>query len=418
MTWQHKNAPKQTLQAKDGKNGKKMDPPKKKGFVPHIKVLPNSGSSPVPQDWVKGSNPILVELLVTDKAKAKALIQSLTDANRNSSIKRALAIGLNGKNDKNIEKNLASDCKELVDLMKLNGLPGFCISFVWEPISTKPDMKGYIFPFKEARSELTKNSLALEFHEELESKMGKIIVRTIDQDVSKDPLLANEEDEFFENELIPHLLYNKQALFTGGYDWDANSEDVRARLAEKKKNIAFADKIATAITIINEKEHAVREALITEYSKSVYMPEPNTYMTLQHRKEVTPDNLNNNQLIDDQSQQNEGLVFAKMAKVSRYVQQIKTTKPIKQHMDKLIYAFADILAKNDQGGHTAEIEAIIQNAHQSHLSNNVVGKNINKQMTEADKTFYKQEVLDKIDAIVKSYRDECVEAIAECFRQA
>ncbi|AKD56078.1 hypothetical protein [Spirosoma radiotolerans] len=418
MTWKQKSVQKQAepQNAKSGTNGKKIDPPKKKGFVPHVKVLPNAGLSSVPEDWEKGSSPILIEVLITEKAKAKSLIQSLVDANKISTVKRALAIGLNGKG-KDADKTLTADCKELVELMKKNGLPGFCIAFSWAPISTDPEMKGYVFPFKEARSLLTTDALAQKFHSELESKTGQVIVRTMDQDVSNDPLLTTSEDNFFENELIPHLLLNPKALFTGGYDWDTNSEHITARLSEKKKNVIYADKIAEAIAIINTKEHEVREALMAEHSKSVYMPEPNTYMNLHHRRAVTPENLNNNQLVDEVSQQNEGTVFAKMGKVSRHENQIKTTKPIKQHLDNLISAFADILAKPNQGSRSTEIEKIIKEAHQSHLSENVTDRNIKKQMSEVDKNFYVQDELDKINRIVKHYRDECVSDIVKCFEQ-
>lgn len=382
---------------------------------------------------------IIIEVLITNKQNAIQIINDISEANKNSTTKRVISIALNKKYGDEKIANLDTQCNEIINLMKEKGVIGSCFAFTWN--ATTSDEKGYIFPFKDARSILTLDHEAISFQDKLLTISDNVIVRSIDQDVFNDPIydstkrgdIDNVASSFKEN-------YDKQ-IFTGGYNWVADRDmilrainsEVSSTLSEttsklSKKPAKYAKqtntvsdeavgKILNIITIINDYEHQVRLEINRRFEKAIYIPEPNAYMSLETRRKGAE--LTKNSIVKGMSQQGEGRLFIHADKKvkSVYNSQLSTNKPIKGHLNDLIKGLYTLI--KDKSASNLQIEKLIEQTHQSHMSETVVSDIQKWRMNDESLlkvNTYKEGSTDTIKGIAKDYKQKCASAIMAEFK--
>lgn len=377
---------------------------------------------------------IIIEVLVTNKLNAIKIINDISKANENSVTKRVVSIALNKKYKDEKIGDLDTQCNEIVNKMTEKGVVGSCFAFTWN--ATTSDKKGYIFPFKEARSIITLDPEAVIFQNKLLTVSDNVIVRSIDEDVSNDPIYDTAKGEeidtlsssFKEN-------YDKQ-IFTGGYNWVADHDTILGAINAEVNNTPsetsnkFAKKpakhakhtntvsneiigkIANIITIINNYEHQVRREINEKYEKAIYIPEPNAYMSLETRRQGAE--LTKNSIVKGMSQQGEGRLFIHTDKKikSVYNPQLSTNKPIKGHLNDLIKGLYSLI--KNKTANNSSIEKLIEQTHQSHMSELVVS-DIQKWRMSDERLLgvntYKEGSTDDIKEIAKVYKQKCASAI-------
>lgn len=363
------------------------------------------------------NTPILIEVLVRSSTSATQIINSVAEANKKATTKRILAIGLNGKDGEkgNDIKTLNAECAKIIQAMKQAGVAGYCSAFTWTPTTT--DEGGYIFPFKEARSLLTLDAGAEDFQNKLIRETGSLIVRSIDEDVINDPLYKAQ----FSGEidaLAKDLSVSPDTVMTGGYEWHATADTVTERIKtfklKGKINNEAVEKIVKTINIINKYEHQVRREINNYAERSIYVPEPNTYMHLETRRRGARMNLES--VTPNTSQQGEGKLFLYTSpKTSiQYLSDFKTTKPLKGHLDKLIMDLYLLITKGSKNL-SSSIEDIIENAHQSHLSEGIIGDIQKWRMKDEEKSFgkssYMEGTVEKLQLIARKLKKDCAQEI-------
>ncbi len=331
---------------------------------------------------------LVVEVLETSADSAKAKAAALAAKAATSPI--ALVVGLNTKaadgavgplNDHTRREQATAKLATLSDAaedvaaeIERRGLGGGVIPMVWR--ATNDAGGGYVFPFWEARALLTTHDGAGTLRGGLENPL----YRSIDADVTDDPLLHGG--------LTPaqvHRAMNKgYVLISGGYNWSRN--DVARAAAAAGIDTRSAPKVAMlerAIEILNRHEHRVRKELLAlGGAKSVYWPEPNTYMTASVR-------LDGARALEAQarergvgvSQQNEGIAYATTAHVKHdkatYEPGIATVKPLKTYFSGFLTYFSDAYEAGvfRLGDITDQVLAV----RQTHLNVENVEKVLSKQ---------------------------------------
>ena len=243
---------------------------------------------------------IVIEVMIQNNGagleNAKNKIEQLAEQKK-SSLNVCIAIGLNAQEGGKDVKNLVSDCAMLKEHAETLKVKCAIIPMTWH--KHKDVDKGYVFPYLEARAQLGQHTKTKSLRAwaggsakvekvkegDEEAPLLKVFHRTMDADVSDDPLLGDSikksgkkkpkettkdkatrlKKRNDRHKQVSDSLQGDNTLVTGGYNWDTGGlekEPIKAKL----------------ITVVNKFEHEMREVLAKKVPQSLYLPEPNTYI--------------------------------------------------------------------------------------------------------------------------------------------
>ncbi|HEY0003616.1 MAG TPA: hypothetical protein VGB17_02310 [Pyrinomonadaceae bacterium] len=403
------------------------------GEEKHI-AFGNFFKSDAPLNFKSASVPIIIELLETDPASAKQKVEQLVATGLHTKIPVAFVFGLNmrigtehddiksyGKRVKTALDGLTKPCVDLTQYMESQGIAGGCFPLTWAPTSTQ--IGGYTFPFLECRSILTLHAGVRHVHEEL-SQFGNPVVRSMDADVSMDPLLTGQPSHplsISAREMGRELSQGLQAvsegsiaLFSGGYEWDINGVTAQKLVALgviQQHGVGLAgplvDFIKSLIAIVNIEELQVRRGLVQIHHKSVYWPEPNVYMSLSLRREGANQSMMTAATLGSgEAQQKESTQYVQsnFAFSGQYGSAVSTRKPLKTYFDDFITYFARAF-KGEINPSINEIENEIVQIRQTHLDLQKV-VDILKWHNAAD-----HQIVSMVEPLVRMRLHDCASAI-------
>jgi len=355
----------------------------------------------------KTSVVIEVNEMTVDSAKAK--IDAYNAGIIKNKIPVAFVIGINQKDNKKRGQDVVVDglAREIATYLETKDINGGCFSFIWTP--TGDDGGGYTFPFLEARSLLTLHGGVGKIHTRMNKLTGADpIVRGMDGDVKSDPLLSkgvmgpDSEEALVSG--IEDLAAGKVQVVSGGYVWDAGNVKNRLEALTIFDNDTTVANIQTMIGLLNKYELLVRNELTETYTaRSVYWPEPNTYMTLATRKAGATAMRSDRTVFDDKSQQKESTHYVKAAALVKgnFNPDLAVIKPMKTYLDELLTVLsAGFTTKTNPGAD--EIKDAILTVRQTHLNPAAIDDNYNW----TDKKM-KYDTLEPAKAIVKKHLDKC-----------
>lgn len=240
--------------------------------------------------------PVIIELMESNINSIKSKINQLVQSGGHKKRPIAFVIMLN-KNvgegfdsiedfeDEDVANALAERqerCLEIVSYMEENEIAGGCVPMVWA--NTSLQKGGYTFPFLEARASATLHTGVRELHNKM-YEYGNVVIRSADADISNDPLLTGRNSEVLDKGL-ELMSQGKLEVLTGGYDWKIDditaAKLVQLEIFEREDQVTkdLLDFLQSAIAWINYYEHETRQSIFKIAPKSVYYPEPNTYMSL------------------------------------------------------------------------------------------------------------------------------------------
>lgn|GEM_PF-4865984 len=379
--------------------------------------------------------PIIIELLEPNPKSAKSKVERLIKTGIHKVVPVAFVFAINAKigtKHDNIEaygsktvgkalEELTKPCVELTKFMESQGIAGGCFPLVWAPTSTKEG--GYTFPFLECRSILTLHKGVGSVHKEMSGFDLMPVVRGMDADVRKDPLLRGKASSksFTKEEMGASLLKGLKkigtgqlALFSGGYEWDVNDVTPQKLLTLNVikqdalgKSDALVNFLKAAIAILNIEELAVREDLLKVQHKSVYWPEPNVYMSLSLRIEGANQSLETAKKLksgDAQQKESTQYVQSNLASSGGFSSAVSTRKPIKTYFDDFIKFFAKAFTGEIKPS-VNQIETEIEKIRQTHLDIQKV-KDILKWHGASNNS-----TIEKVTPIVQQHLRDCAEAI-------
>ncbi|MGH9123687.1 MAG: hypothetical protein ACRDZ8_03035, partial [Acidimicrobiales bacterium] len=268
--------------------------------------------------------------------------------------------------------SLVTGATALANYMDQQHVPGGCFPAVWGP--TDPG-GGYTFPFLEARGRVT-------LHRGTEALFGSLsdqglpIIRSMDADVTSDPLLEGTID----HTALQEKFSGGKTVVSGGYSWNPSPPPNKFwNTTRAEDRTVWNGKFVTTMTLINDREHAWRKYLKDNFGSGIlYWPEPNTYMTWNDRLEGAGVMINEvtGQHRAQTSQQRENIYSLKNLNNSKsgimgeYEPALQTIKPIKSYFDgwgRIIEGASAQLPSD------TDISNFITSIRQSHFSPNHLG---------------------------------------------
>lgn len=352
-----------------------------------------SGSGHLAPAWTDpAKTTVIIEVMVQMPEKegaAKAMIDAIEATRATGPMNIAIALAPNRKGTTAPIKGRATgDARSLLDYATAKHVPCAVVPMVWSMPETT-EQGGYVFPFFEARSSLGRATQTAALKS---NASGRVFHRTMDVDVTNDPLLKPGTATGANQNTVKGILDDADtgSIVSGGYDWDtANLSPVRA---------AFISKL-------NSAEHTLREAMAkpTEYPEwdearkdekgyqkeydkgvaratgknefrnrnqgAVYAPEPNIYIPAEQKEnwdKGVASGLKERSYGHDR-QMSESAFGRKGTKAPLvYRGDIATTKPRKGHLDNLGPMF-DAVERLDATGAEAAFKTVIKDIHQSYL---------------------------------------------------
>ena len=295
------------------------------------------------------------------------------------------------------------EARKLAALMDTKGVRGGIIPFIWAP--TTDDEAGYTFPFLEARAMVTKHAATQKMIGEMAASGKEPVIRSMDGDVTDDPLLINDLDDaqLGHIEDLGLAEYDADDKFTskpegtkgpsivsGGYNWDTKPQPLEWWAQGGKGVIeAFAMAwnhiFAGCLRELNTAEHNIRLQINEISSRRIYWPEPNTYQTATDRRRGADRALKGR--VVGQSQQRESSYYMDPKtdsgdgeKFGVYDPGMATTKPIKDYFDNLrdLIKSAPIANGKKTGGKkpkdvsVEDVKKVLINIRQMHLNKQIL----------------------------------------------
>ncbi len=330
-----------------------------------------------------GKTPVVIEVNEMTVESAKAKIDGYANGTVKNKIPVAFVIGINQKKTKKIKQpsELDAMAQEIAGYLESKNLEGGCFSFSWKPSG---DEGGYTFPFLEARSLLTLHEGVDKIHTRMNELTGSDpIIRGMDGDVTSDPLLSQTPmSPYAEDALesgLNSLSEGTVQIISGGYIWDPEGVKSRLNALNLVANDTIVGDIKTMITLLNKYELLVRSKLAETYTaRSVYWPEPNTYMDLATRKSGANAMKNDTAVKTGKSQQKESTHYVKAAsiKTGDFNPDLAVVKPMKTYLDDLLKVLHTKF--NKKVDPTADIiEVGIKTVRQTHLNPAAIDDNYN-----------------------------------------
>ena len=339
-------------------------------------------------------HPIIMEVMEYQLGSARGKINQIGETKKgDEGDYRSIMIAYNGKaleRDYNAGKDDEGDFKHSATLASYNaintnsgvlqndlqtaGLNGGVIPMVWSPSDPSGEDVYSQFPFLEMRARIPAHAGTAVLHDHVKDKAGDkdVIGRSMDADVSEDPLLANTLSDKSKKALFEPLLEGTADVSSGGYNWKLSHDNSPAiwglRLHEAGELSECNFKLSKCMEAINLSEHVVRLKINRLASQAVYWPEPNTYMMHSVRKQTAPSVANDaNKPKFKKSQQREAVSFLQQTTArGAYRMPAATTKPLKNYFDNnLISVIKESLAGAIPGGKVKT--DVIDNIRQSHL---------------------------------------------------
>lgn len=345
-----------------------------------------------------GDRPVVIELMEGDAASATTKIDAIA-ASTNATDNRAVMIGLNARavpgdvaaNRLRAGRNfgaynaLVNSATAVAQHAEDNNVQGGCFPVIWTPTGGGG---GYTFPFLEMRAHVTLHpGTAALIGRMRGAGVGDPILRSMDADVTADPILNNpvsglglpeqrllgdlgrveyEDRQVGGQDVVPDLSKRGADIVSGGYQWDTAAKPA-AFWGGPGPNVAtWNGKLTACLVLINDAEHDIRERYAAILPKSVYWPEPNTYMDYRTRLAGAAVARDAGQAAGDGAQQRESTYYIRnLDVVGHYDRTLQTTKPLKTYFndlrDMIVLASAQAIPRQD-------VKALVQNVRQSHLS--------------------------------------------------
>jgi hypothetical protein len=334
-----------------------------------VKTSPDSGSTlhvlwgdanvsdaAVPHDDVRADPPVLVEVMEYDVASAKGKVEKVAAVNKatNSQSRIAIVVALNEKaKSEHTATNgrltgsptlaaygVKAKAKTVADEMDRQGVVGACFPAVWSPTDMTATI--YTFPFLELRARTTQHAGTRDVRARLEeATAGRVVVRSMDADVSHDPLLEGRVTAGWLGSIADNY---DAVVLSGGYEWDTTAP--KDEFWGLKKGRGVAERIAklnakwtAIITLINAAEHVRRQELVLKSPSLLYWPEPNVYTSADLREQGAQNIMDTADFTKD-SQMRESVYYledpaSKRTLKAVYDPTMTTTKPVKAYFDWL-----------------------------------------------------------------------------------
>ena len=379
---------------------------------------------------------MIIELLEYDLGSAQNKVQLLINSGQAATLPMGFVIGLNqrvrgpevGKKEKlgsidELEKaadaelvKLDPKCKQLAESMEAAGIGGGAFPFAWR--ASNDSTAGYVFPFWEARSRLTLHAGAKAVQDQFRAHTGfSPVIRSMDGDVSNDPLFNDTKQ--IASKMTGLINEGKINLVSGGYAW-AVADIPRALNAtnlstEVKQRTDVQERLTAILRILNQSEQAVRAALVEQSAKSIYWPEPNTYMSYDLR-------LAGAQELDKvarekgtkTAQQGESTHYVKLDQVKypsvMFAPGLVTQKPLKDYFGDFLVYFATAMVNGVKP--TAEdVKLRIKAVRQTHLNLENIESNLKWHAKSGDWESLKV----TLKGIVDTEADSCANQIVALF---
>lgn len=331
--------------------------------------------------------PVVIEVMERDVESAKRKIDQIAHSREGTIDSRAIMVGYNqparNKDYDNtsgimskkakISQDLIGKSVEIATHMEKQDIIGGSFPMLWSP--TNPTVRGYTFPFLEARARVTLHNGTRELVNFLSTKTDKVpLMRSMDSDVKNDPLLNKPLIEGTRKELAQIGLSEGPHVVSGGYEWDTSPQDEKFWLDSSLKEKLpkgqldlWNGKLTKSLKLINYIEHLVRENLNEIDSRLVYWPEPNSYMISYHRQQGAEKALEGGVTAGVTAQQREMAYYVKGIKGLKgvYNREMTTTKPLKDYFKGL----RDMIKSSDKSTQDpGKIISMIKEIRQSHLN--------------------------------------------------
>lgn len=391
---------------------------------------------PTPPEGTPAEGSMIIELLEYDVASAQNKVQLLINSGQAATLPMGFVIGLNqrvrgpiieGKEKLGSidELNTAANseltkleplCKQLAQSMEAAGIGGGAFPFAWR--ATNDSTAGYVFPFWEARSRLTMHAGAKAVQDQFRDHTGfSPVIRSMDGDVSGDPLFHATKQ--IASKMVTLINQGTKSLVSGGYAWAANdiqrALNATALSPEVKDRIDVRERLAAILQILNRSENAVRSALVKESAKSIYWPEPNTYMSFDLRlagaKEL--DKVAKEKGVKT-AQQGESTHYVKLEQVKHasvgFASALVTQKPLKDYFDDFLVYFATAMVKEIKPT-PEDVKVRIKTVRQTHLNLENIESNLKWHARSGDWDSMKV----SLKAIVDKEADNCANQIVALF---
>ena len=336
-------------------------------------------------------HPIIIEVMEYQLASARGKIGQIGNSKKDEQGDyRSIMIAYNGKAESRDYQDDDGNFKHSARLASYNtintntgtlqnelataGLNGGVIPMVWSPSDPTGEDVYSQFPFLEMRARIPAHVGTAVLHDHIKEKAGdkEVIGRSMDADVSEDPLLADTLSDKSKQALFKPLLEYSADVSSGGYNWKLSHDNnpaiwnLRQHQAGELSECNF--KLRKCMEAINLSEPVVRWKLNGLASQAVYWPEPNTYMLHSVRKDTAPSVANDaNKPQFKKSQQREAVSFLQNTEAKgAYHMPAATTKPLKNYFDgNLVAVIKESLTGVISGGKVAT--DVINNIRQSHL---------------------------------------------------
>lgn len=337
--------------------------------------------------------PVVIEVMETNVDSAKSKIDQIAGSKPKGAVdNRAIMIGFNRKgNPSDYEKDgkmkrsaslnaydeVLKGALDISQHLDQKNVAGGSFPMVWSP--TDPEGGGYTFPFLETRSRVTLHNGTAALAAYMQEEIGGFtpIMRSMDGDVSDDPLLENKLGEEQWEELS-NVSFYKGIIASGGYKWDESPKaeefwrDKDDERVNKSSLDKWNDKLVKTIKMINRAEHMIRDYLNKQDSKLIYWPEPNTYMNRMDRMKGAEKAFVAGQESGTNAQQRESNYYMKDIKGLKgiYDKALATTKPLKQYFKPL----RDLIKSSDaKSPDTDTLRKLVENIRQTHMSPEHIG---------------------------------------------
>ena len=340
------------------------------------------------EDGAISEHPVLIEVMEYNLGSAKSKVNKIGDTKKGQGVDfRSIMIAYNGKaksSDYDAESGkikttaslanyagISGGATELQDELESNDLNGGAFPIVWSPTDPSSDNTYSLFPFLEMRARVPAHAGSNTVAEHTKDKAGDkaVIGRSMDSDVSDDPLLENTLSTKAKSVLFTPLVSYVKSVSSGGYNWKTQHDNPNiwntVNITEKNE---YNFRLRQCIDAINLSEHIVRLQINQISSKAIYWPEPNTYMLYSLRKTGA------NALISESkkpkfkdSQQREAVAFLlNIMQKGTYLPRATTTKPLKGYFDNNLIPIIK-KSRAEKISYSEILIKIIDDIRQSHL---------------------------------------------------